>query len=110
MCLDSGLARAVLCQCFANAWSILGLLGQFLAYLANALSMLGICLAYNWHGITYSQSWNEFTFILVRASYGSDKDYKISCKKPQNTIKDCKIQYRKLFAKIRKATTTSEKK
>ena len=33
---------------------VLGLLGQFLACLANA-----------WHGITFSRSWNEFTFILV---------------------------------------------
>ena len=51
----------------ANAWPIflgwsilgqtmvnLGLLGQFLA-----------CLPNPWHGITYSGSWNEFTFNLV---------------------------------------------
>ena len=57
-------AWSMLCQYICNAWQILGL------FLANIWLILGLmCLVYAWHGIKYSWSWNEFTFLLLTNSY-----------------------------------------
>ena len=44
-----------------NAWQFLAMVNNTLQYLA----MLDHYLYNAWHGVTYSRSWNEFTFILV---------------------------------------------
>ena len=53
----------------AYTWNILGL------YLAFAMPMLVQFLSNIWQGITYSRSWNEFTFnlVLVTNNYHKNK-------------------------------------
>ena len=43
-----------------NAWQFLAMVNNTLQYLA----MLDHYLYNAWYGVTYSRSWNEFTFIL----------------------------------------------
>ena len=53
---------------FSNSSYVLVNAWQFLAMVDNALHylvMLDHFLCCAWHGVTYSRSWNEFTFILV---------------------------------------------
>ena len=41
------------------------LLGLCLPFAWPYLVFAWPCLAHSWHGVTFSRSWNEFTFILV---------------------------------------------
>ena len=61
-------------ETFGIAWQcleIFGIVWQCSAMLGNAQQCLKMlsnawqCLVYSWPGITFSRSWNEFTFILV---------------------------------------------